>query len=141
MRTRHSVEHLAGYGGTILVIDDEEPTRTEVCRILRREGYTAIPARRGLEAQWCVERHGMELDLLLADLAHPEADAYHVGIPLDLLRPHTPIVFMSTAAREENIRRGLLHPRAPFLRKPFPPYVLTRAIRNVLARWDPPPPA
>ena len=119
---------------TILVVNDESHVRSDLCRILRREGYVAIPAGRGLEAQWCVERHGEQLDLLVAGLAGPEADAYHLGIPIGALFPRTPALFVSHAAREHHLRRGLLHPATPFLRMPFTPLALTRVVRRLLDR-------
>jgi CheY-like chemotaxis protein len=122
---------------TILVVDDTESLRNDVCRILRGEGYTVISAGRGVEAHWCVERHGMRVDLLLAGLASPEADNYHLGIPFGMLHPYRPVIFTSPRNRQENIRRGLLDPRSPFLQKPFPPYLLTRLVRLVLDRWSP----
>jgi two-component system cell cycle sensor histidine kinase/response regulator CckA len=122
---------------TILVVDDAESLRSDVCRILRGEGYTVVSASRGVEAHWCLER-GMRVDLLLADLASPEADNYHLGIPLGLLHPHRPVIFTSPRNRYENIQRGLLDPRSPFLQKPFPPYLLTHLVRMVLDRWSPP---
>jgi CheY-like chemotaxis protein len=119
---------------TILVVDDEPQLRGDLCRILRREGYVAIPAGRGLEAQWCVERHGDRVDLLVAGLAAPEADAYHLGIPIGQLFPRTPALFFSSGAREHHLRRGLLHPTTPFLRTPFPPMTFTRTVRRLLDR-------
>jgi DNA-binding response OmpR family regulator len=117
---------------TILVVHENESLRSHVCRVLRAEGYRAIPAGHSVAAQWCVERHGSEVDLLLIDLAPPPARDYHLGIPLGALWPHTPVIFTSVDGREENIRRGLLHPRSPFLRSPFPPRVLARTVRAVL---------
>jgi DNA-binding response OmpR family regulator len=126
---------------TILVVHEDEALRTHVCRTLRAQGYTAIPAGHSVEAQWCVERHGAQVDLLLIDIAPPASRDYHLGIPLGTLWPHTPVIFTSADDRAENIRRGLLHPRAPFLQEPFPPYVLTRTVRAVLDRWSAPPAA
>ena len=126
---------------TILVVHEDEALRTHVCRVLKAEGYTAIPARHSVEAQWCVERHGAEVDLLLIDLTPPASRDYNLGISLGALWPHTPVIFTSMEGRDENIRRGLLHPRAPFLQKPFAPYVLTRTVRSVLDRWSAPPAA
>jgi two-component system, cell cycle sensor histidine kinase and response regulator CckA len=120
---------------TILVVQEEEALRATVCQVLRGEGYTAIPVGHSVEAQWCVERHGAEVDLLLIDLAPPAARDYDLSIPLCALWPHTPVIFTSAQGRAESIRRGLLHPRAPFLQQPFPPYVLTRTVRAVLDRW------
>jgi len=124
---------------TILVVQEEEALRTIVCQVLRNEGYTAIPAGHSVGAQWCVERHGAQLDLLLIDLAPPPARDYDLSIPLGALWPHTPVIFTALEGRAESIRRGLLHPRAPFLRQPFPPYVLTRTVRAVLDGWVAPP--
>ena len=119
---------------TILVVDDAHQLRTDLCRILRREGYVAIPAGRGVEAHWCVERHGDRIDLLIAALAAPEADAYHLGVPLSRLFLRTPALFFASGAREQHIRDGLLHPATPFLRVPFPPTALTRMVRAILDR-------
>ena len=119
---------------TILVVEDEEMLRGEVCRILRHAGYVAIPAGRGPEAHWCVDRHGDCIDLLVAQLARPEADDYHLGIPISRLFPRTPALFISRAAREEHVRRGLLRPDTPFLRTPFPPAALTRTVASLLSR-------
>lgn len=121
----------------ILVVDDTESLRSDVCRILRGEGYEVVSASGGVEAQWCLER-GMRVDLLLADLASPQADDYHLGIALGMLHPHRPVIFTSARNRHENIQRGLLDPRSPFLQKPFPPYLLTRLVRMVLDSWEPP---
>jgi CheY-like chemotaxis protein len=117
---------------TILVVDDEPQVRSDLCAVLRREGYIVIPAGRGPETQWCVERHGDRVDLLVAGLAGPEADAYHMGIPIGTLFPRTPALFISRTAREHHVRRGLLHPATPFLRIPFPPRALARTVRRLL---------
>jgi DNA-binding response OmpR family regulator len=126
---------------TILVVHEDEALRAHVSRVLRAEGYRAIPAGHSVEAQWCLERHGSEVDLLLIDLTPPVARDYHLGIPLEALWPHTPVIFTSVDRREDNIRRGLLRPGHPFLQKPFPPRVLTRTVRAVLDRWAAPPAA
>jgi DNA-binding response OmpR family regulator len=126
---------------TILIVHEDDVLRSHVCRVLRAEGYTAIPARHSVEAQWCVERHAAEVDLLVIDLAPPLTRDYNLGIPLGALWPHTPVIFTAVEGREESIRRGLLHPRAPFLQNPFPPRVLTRTVRSVLNGWTAPPAA
>jgi two-component system cell cycle sensor histidine kinase/response regulator CckA len=133
--------HASAAARKILVIEEHEPARTQLCHILRLAGYTAIPARSGVEAQWYAGEPGHAVDLVLTDLMLPEADGYHFGIPFGLLQQHVPVVFMSTTPRDETIRRGLLHPRMPYLRKPFPPHVLTRTVQRALSRWSMPPQA
>jgi CheY-like chemotaxis protein len=118
---------------TILVLDDLESRREAVSRMLRNEGYRAVPARSGIEAQWFFEREHWPVDLLLTSFAPREEDRYHPGIAVGALLARIPILFMAELDRGESVRRGLIHPAAPYLRHPFPPSVLRRTIREALA--------
>lgn len=124
---------------TILVVDDDTSTRTQLCSLLAREGYTAIPARSGVEAQWYAEHHAGSVDLIVTDVPAPERDGYHVGPPVGLMQLHTPVLFLSSRARDESIRTGLIHPRAPFLRRPAPPGLTLRRIRATIDGHREPP--
>jgi DNA-binding response OmpR family regulator len=121
-------------GETILVVEHEPAARATLCRTLRAEGYQVIPVGRGLETQWCVERRGSWLHLLVTELAAPEDDHYHPGIPLTRLLCGTPVIFTSRESRETHVRRGILHPATPFLRTPASPAVIARLVRRVLDR-------
>lgn len=118
---------------TILVLDDLEPRRDAVSRMLRTDGYRVVPARSGIEAQWLFERQSWTADLLLTGFAPQEEDGYHPGIAVGALLARVPILFMAELDRYESIRRGLIHPTAPYLRHPFPPSVLRRTVREALA--------
>jgi len=118
---------------TILVLDDTDSRREAVSRMLRTEGYGVVPARSGIEAQWLFERGHWPADLLLTGFAPQEEDRYHPGIAVGALLVRIPVLFMAELDRGESIRRGLIHPRAPYLRHPFPPSALRRAIREALA--------
>lgn len=120
---------------TILVVDNDEGVRGAMCRILRSAGYRVIPAGQSVVAHWCLEDASTRVDLIVTELLPPAPDGIHLGIPFGWRRATTPVLFTSTAAREWNIRQGLLDPRAPFLRKPFPPRDLVRAARETLAAW------
>jgi CheY-like chemotaxis protein len=122
---------------TILVLDDTDSRREAVSRMLRVEGYGVVPARSGIEAQWLFERGHWPADLLLTGFAPQEEDGYHPGIAVGALLARVPVLFMAELDRGESIRRGLLHPKAPYLRHPFPPSVLRRAIREALAAVKP----
>jgi CheY-like chemotaxis protein len=118
---------------TILVLDDLEPRREAVSRMLRVEGYQVVPARSGIEAQWLLEREHWAADLLLTGFSPREEDGYHPGPAMSVLLARVPILFMADLERGESIRRGLIHPSAPYLRHPFPPWVLRRTVREALA--------
>lgn len=53
----------------ILVVDDEAPLRTVVCRFLERIGHEVVPATNGLEG---VEAYGAgDFDIVLMDVVMP----------------------------------------------------------------------
>jgi CheY-like chemotaxis protein len=118
---------------TILLLDDQESRRETVGRMLRNEGYRVVPARSGVEAQWFFEREHWPVDLLLTGFAPLEQDGYHPGIAVGALLARVPILFMAEMERSESIRRGLIHPAAPYLRHPSPPSVIRRTVHQALA--------
>ena len=118
---------------TIVVLDDAESRRELLCRVLRAEGYRAVPARSGIEAQWLHEHDLWRADLLLTSFAPAELDGYHPGFAVGALLDRIPILFMSELDRSESVRRGLIFPSAPYLRYPSPPGVLRRTVRLALS--------
>jgi DNA-binding response OmpR family regulator len=118
---------------TIVVLDDAESRREQLCRVLRAEGYRAVPARSGIEAQWLHEHDLWRADLLLTSFAPAELDGYHPGFAVGALLDRMPILFMSELDRSESVRRGLIFPSAPYLRYPASPGVLRRTVRQALS--------
>jgi DNA-binding response OmpR family regulator len=124
---------------TILVLDDASSRRELLCRTLCGEGYRAVPARSGIEAQWLHDRQLLRPDLLLTSFAPAEIDGYHPGFAVAAMLERVPILFMSGLERAESVRRGLIFPWALYLRYPAPPGVLCRTVRKALVRPDPKP--
>ena len=124
---------------TILVLDDAEPRRDLLCRMLRQDGYRAVPARSGVEAQWLHDHELWKADLLLTGFAPAELDGYHPGFAVGALLERMPILFVSELDRTESVRRGLIFPWAPYLRYPAPPGVVRRAVRQALTGQRPKP--
>lgn len=122
-------------GRTVLVIMHDAGQRAEVCRILREDGFQAIPASQGVDAQWCLGEAELEVDLLVSDLTPPSPDGFNLAIPYERVRHTIPVLFVARPPREEQVRRGLLHPRAAYLRMPATPRDLTRAVRDTLRGW------
>lgn len=116
------------------MLDDGESARTEVCRVLRAAGYVAIPGRGGIEAAWFAAGATVGFDLLVSDVSMFERDGYHGGLPLMALQERVPVLYVSPLSKHETVRMGILHPHAPFLRKPFSPGMLTRAVERLLDR-------
>jgi two-component system cell cycle response regulator len=121
---------------TILLVDNDETARRDIARILRESGYRVIPASQDVVAHRCLEDASTHVDLIVTDLLPPTPDGYHLGISFSWRWATTPVLFTSVGSREEHVRRGLLHPQARYLRKPFPPRDIVRAVRQALEAWQ-----
>jgi putative two-component system response regulator len=90
---------------TILIVDDEEPIRVLLNRILKAAGYSPLPAADGAQARQRLEEH--EIELILCDVMMPGESG------LDLIRfvraqyPDTGIV-MVTAVDDQETARAVL---------------------------------
>jgi CheY-like chemotaxis protein len=92
---------------SILVVEDHEPTRALLGRLLQREGWEARQARNGQEALAQLEQRRPELILL--DLMMPEMDGFQV---VEVLRQsqewrHIPVVVLTAKDLTEEDRKRL----------------------------------
>jgi two-component system, cell cycle sensor histidine kinase and response regulator CckA len=113
---------------TILLVEDEDPVRELVRRVLENAGYTVLAAARPSAAEELVDGAG-EIDLLLSDVVMPEMSGYDLARRVGERRPGIRMLFISGYAHRasgEEIARGRL------LKKPFAPEQLTRAVRAAL---------
>jgi CheY-like chemotaxis protein len=114
---------------TILVVEDEDPVRELVCRILDSAGYNVLSAARPSEAQQVVA--ATRIDLLLTDVVMPEMSGYDLASRVRLSQPGAQTLFMSGYAHQA-LGEAAEAPTGELLRKPFSPEDLTRAVRAVL---------
>jgi two-component system, cell cycle sensor histidine kinase and response regulator CckA len=113
---------------TILLVEDEDPVRELVCRVLESAGYTVLAAARPSAAEELVAETA-EIDLLLSDVVMPEMSGYDLAHRVSQRRPGIRMLFISGYAHRasgEEIAKGRL------LKKPFAPEQLTRAVRAAL---------
>lgn len=87
-----------------LVVDDDEPIRTLLAKIVQHEGFAVQTAKDGREAIDRIDADGYSLILL--DLMMPRVDGYEV---LDHLRKDhpdlVPCTIVATAVPERDLRR------------------------------------
>lgn len=114
---------------TVLVVEDEEPVRRLVCRVLKRYGYKIIPASNGIEALDIFRGRMDEIDLLLTDTIMPEMNGPELAKQAKSLLPRIKIIFMSGY-----IDTVISHTAAEvnFIQKPFDPEGLAQKVREVL---------
>ncbi len=109
---------------TVLVVEDEEPLRSLIRRLLERGGYHVLEAADGDEAV-LLAGLGEPIDLLLTDVMLPHLNGRAVAAAVLLAHPTARILFMSGYG--ENTPAG-----APRLEKPFGPLKLATAVRELL---------
>jgi len=120
--------------GTILVVDDDDATRSLLQRWLAGDGYVVVMADSGESALAAVARH--HPNLVLLDIVMPQPDGLVVCRQLkdDPATRQIPIIFM-TGRQDLEDERGLCDIEADdYLRKPVDGHELRTRIRRVLQR-------
>jgi two-component system, cell cycle sensor histidine kinase and response regulator CckA len=117
----------------VLVVDDEAGVCMLVRRILSGAGYEVLEAEDGRAAMHVLLDHAPTLSLVVSDLVMPVMSGHDLADFLRRYFPDIPLIMMSAYSAEAIRERfGLLAPEAPFLRKPFMPDDMLRAVRAVL---------
>jgi DNA-binding response OmpR family regulator len=122
------------WGGTALVVEDEDSIATLVHSYLERNGFTVVRAECGEEALAEVERRPVRVIVL--DIGLPDMDGFEVcrRIRCDSRVP----ILMLTARDEEPDRvSGLELGADDYLTKPFSPRELVARVKAVLRRAEP----
>ena len=112
----------------VLLVEDEDPVRELVRRVLESAGYEVLAAGLPSEAERLLDG-GARVDLLLTDVVMPEMSGYDLAARVLERRPEIRMLFMSGYSHRvpgAEIAKGEL------LKKPFAPEQLARAVRAAL---------
>ncbi|MFZ4535548.1 diguanylate cyclase [Propionivibrio sp.] len=113
-----------------LVIEDSKTSLKLLCDYVRKIGISPIPAETGAA--------GVDLflkerpDLILLDIIMPDLDGYEVARQIRQLEAPgdwTPIIFLSSLNKDEDIETGIAAGGDDFLHKPISEIVLSAKIR------------
>ena len=115
---------------TILVVDDEQPIRQLVTRVLERRGHRVIPCHSAAEA---LAAPG-PCDLLLVDLILPEMNGRQLTEALRERWPSLPAILMSGYLPAGDL---LTSPPSSFLQKPMLPSAVVEAVEKLLKESAP----
>ena len=117
----------------ILVIEDEEPVRGVIVRMLEAQRYRVHSADGSVAALKVVSEVGARLDLVLIDLVlGGGTDGRTVADLVLEQHPDVKIVFISGYMKDRALLRGKNGRDVPLLQKPFTADVLSAKIRAVL---------
>jgi len=101
-----------------LVVDDDEPIRTLLAKIVEHEGIAVETAKDGGEAIKRIDSDGY--DVILLDLMMPRIDGYQVLDHLRHQRPDlVPCTIVATAVPERDLRRQAISGVFKVHSKPF----------------------
>ncbi len=116
----------------ILVVDDDEPSRTLAERILTRGGFDVETAQNGVEA--LEKATSFEYDLVILDVMMPRMDGYEVCAKLqqDPLTTELPVVMLTALDSLNDVAKATQVGAKWFVTKPFDAKYLLRRIRQIL---------
>jgi CheY-like chemotaxis protein len=117
----------------ILVIDDEEPIRAMLRRVLTCLGHTVTEAADGKEGLRKFAEHGA--DLVITDLVMPETEGFEVLMTIRGEHPEVKIIAISGGGRHgasDNLKMAKYLGASRVLPKPMSMAQLTEALNELL---------
>ena len=126
---------MAGFGRTILLVDDE-PSDLEVARkALEGLGYEILAAEDGHSALSLYREHGKPIALLVTDVAMAPMNGCELAVQLAAIQMDIKVLFVSGYTGAGVLRRErIAELNAAFLRKPFTVEQLTTQVHALLTR-------
>jgi PAS domain S-box-containing protein len=115
----------------ILVVEDDEPVRRVVAKMLASGGYEVHQARNGEVVLELLES-GRRFDLVLSDLVMPDMDGRTMVQAARASNPATRVLFMSGYTEHAALRGASSEVDEHLIHKPFTVVDLTAAVRRVL---------
>ncbi len=130
----HQPSPYAADRSMILVAEDEPAVRELAVRTLREGGYRVLAGADGVEALQALESESMRLDVLVTDITMPRMNGRQLSDAVRGRWPEVRVLFISGHTPDADVLERLVPPGAPFLRKPFTPDELARAVGEVRTR-------
>lgn len=114
----------------ILIVEDSRPILLVLTQYIQRLGATVIQAETGEEA---IEKFGLERpDIVLLDVILPDISGFIVAQRIRGIEnpgDWTPIIFLSSLGKDEDIEKGISSGGDDYLQKPVSEIVLGAKIR------------
>jgi two-component system cell cycle sensor histidine kinase/response regulator CckA len=117
-------------GGTVILVEDEDPVRLFSARALRSKGYTVIEARNGEAALELIASE--DFDLLITDMVMPKVDGAAVIREVRRTRTDIPVICISGYAEESVLQEVEAIKNVYFLPKPFSLQQLAGKVKEAL---------
>jgi len=115
---------------TVLIVEDEEPLRKAVSKILGKRGLAVLEAADGGTALEAIRCQGNRIDVVVLDITLPGASSRQVFEEGLRLRPEVPVI-VTSAYSAEVAAVSLQTPVRHFLRKPYRVADLERLVQTL----------
>jgi two-component system cell cycle sensor histidine kinase/response regulator CckA len=117
---------------TVLVVEDNDPVRVMLGRILRGAGYNVLEASHPDRAREICAQPAVSIQVLLSDVVMPNMNGVELVNELRTKRPEMRIVLMSGYSGAAMTSHGQIPADVGFLEKPFTPDSVLAKIRDAL---------
>ncbi len=101
----------------ILVVDDDDPVRLMISRLLRTQGYTVVQAENARAAQAAIEK--LVPDLVISDIVMPGESGIELRRVISDRWPSLPVILISGYSAEGPAEFAARTPLTLFVQKPF----------------------
>ncbi len=118
---------------TILVVDDEQILRENICAYLENAKYNVIQASDGLKAIELFNLH--KPDLIILDLMLPNLSGEDVCLKIRKVS-NVPIIMLTAKTSEDSVINGLNIGADNYISKPFSVKELVARVNSLIRRFD-----
>ena len=117
--------------GMILVVDDDDPVRVMLARLLRTQGYSVRQASNAIEARTALD--GERPDLVISDIVMPGESGIELRRDIGHRWPGLPVILISGYSSEGPAEFAARAPNTVFVQKPFAADQLLNLVEETLA--------
>ena len=118
----------------ILIVDDEEHFRTNLCLLMEKEGFKALVAEDGDTALRIIRVHAP--DIMLSDVQMPGMDGWELLKKARDLDPDLPVVMVTGFADIPGAVGAIKVGAHDYVAKPFDNYEVIRVVQRALAERE-----
>jgi two-component system cell cycle sensor histidine kinase/response regulator CckA len=124
----------AAYAGFVLLVDDYDPLRRVIARLLRGIGYLVYEERTGEAAIEFVATHHGPIDVLVMDVVLEDMSGVDVAAAIRLVRPGLPVLHISGSSKN-SLSGVVVDATHHFLAKPFRSEQLFASVWSLIAGY------